>query len=131
MAKSLLVPGGVFLVGLFAQSVELHGTLDQTGGQPVLKTQDGEAVALEGVSDALKVLLDKRLEGMDLGVAGQRVGKRRFRIGPFNKKTMWVNREGKRYLITYWCPVCSIRAYTPGPCQCCQEYTELDLQEIH
>ena len=129
LLKGLLVPV-VLSLGLFAQSAELRGTLDQTGGKPVLKTQDGETVALEGVSDTLKVLLDKRLEGMDLGVAGQRVGPHTFRIGPFNKKTLWVNRDGKRYMVTYWCPVCFIRAYTPGPCQCCQRYTDLDLVEI-
>jgi hypothetical protein len=32
-------------------------------------------------------------------------------------------------MITYWCDVCSIRAYTPGPCVCCQQETTLDLRD--
>ena len=43
---------------------------------------------------------------------------------------MLVHRDGKKYTISYWCPVCSIRTYTPGKCMCCQEETHLDLEEV-
>jgi rubrerythrin len=36
-------------------------------------------------------------------------------------------REGKLYDIYYFCEICNIRAYTPGPCPCCQK--ELEFKE--
>jgi hypothetical protein len=30
-------------------------------------------------------------------------------------------------LVSYWCDICTIRSYTPGPCVCCQKDTTLDL----
>ena len=38
-------------------------------------------------------------------------------------------REGAgRKMITYWCDVCFIRAYAPGPCVCCPRETTLELR---
>src|ERR1019366_1149455 len=37
---------------------------------------------------------------------------------------------GKLKMIAYWCDVCYIRAYAPGPCVCCQKDTDLDLREL-
>jgi hypothetical protein len=36
-------------------------------------------------------------------------------------------REGKLYDIYYFCEICNIRAYAPGPCPCCQN--ELEFRE--
>ena len=38
-------------------------------------------------------------------------------------------KDGHVKVITYWCDVCSIRTYTPGPCWCCQKETLLDLRD--
>jgi len=40
-----------------------------------------------------------------------------------------VRQDGKLKLVTYWCDICAIRAYTPGPCVCCQRETTLDLRD--
>ena len=40
-----------------------------------------------------------------------------------------VHQNGKLKMITYWCDVCSIRAYAPGPCVCCQKETTLELRD--
>ena len=35
------------------------------------------------------------------------------------------HRDGKSYEVYYWCDVCTIRGFTPGPCACCQAEVEL------
>ena len=108
----------------------MEGELTKTAeGKPVLKTKDGRHIQLEGDHDTAGVVNDDRLKGSDLEVIGKLLSAHRFQIGPIHKKSMWVHRNGKRYMITYWCDLCSIRNYTPGKCQCCQEETELSLQE--
>ncbi len=99
------------------------------GGRPVLRTADGKAVYLEGDEDTTGVIHDKRLAGAELELIGEFVAPDRFRVGPIHTKSMWVHRDGKRLMITYWCALCSIRTYTPGICWCCQQETELDLRE--
>lgn len=115
---------------LAADPATLRGKLSQgSGGRPALVTASEGSIFLEGDADTMKVLADRRLHGTDFEVTGERLAANRFRVGPFHTKSMWVLRDGKRLLITYWCAVCSIRAYVPGLCQCCQEETELDLLE--
>ena len=53
----------------------------------------------------------------------------KFRVDPIHKRNMFVHKEGKRLMISYWCSVCSIRTWQPGSCLCCQDETELDLGE--
>jgi hypothetical protein len=57
-------------------------------------------------------------------------GPAQFIVDPIHTKALFVYHDGKRHTISYWCKVCSIRTYSPGPCMCCQEYTALDLQEV-
>jgi hypothetical protein len=37
-------------------------------------------------------------------------------------------KEGKKYHVDYWCSVCAITTFEPGPCPCCQE--EIQLREV-
>jgi hypothetical protein len=118
------------LAGFGAQQQTLRGLLAvDSEGHPVLKLPHGEAVRLEGDSPTRAVLADERLRGRELEVIGRKLAEGRFEVGPIHLKSMWVIENGKRLLITYWCPVCSIRTYSPGKCQCCQEETQLDLKE--
>jgi hypothetical protein len=32
---------------------------------------------------------------------------------------------GKKYAVDYWCTVCAITTFEPGPCPCCQDAIEL------
>lgn len=129
--KRFLLVLGAALAGLAAPEPQsLRGRLEaDSEGRPVLKLPGGEAVRLAGDSPTLAVLGDERLRGRQLEVIGQKLGDGRFEVGPIHLKSMWVIEDGKRLLITYWCPVCSIRTYSPGKCQCCQEETQLDLKE--
>jgi len=98
--------------------------------QPVLRTASGERVLLEADEDSLKVLRDPRLAGREMEIFGTRRGASHFRAGPFHEKNILVIKGGNKYIVTYWCDVCSIRSYTPGQCVCCQEETELDLRPM-
>ena len=109
----------------------VHGRLTQAPGKtPALVTPQGSRVFLNGDEDALSVLNDPRLSGMELEAAGQFTAPDQFTLGPFYLNSLLVRKNGKRYEVTYWCDVCSIRTYTPGKCRCCQEETELDLREV-
>jgi hypothetical protein len=91
----------------------------------------GRRVELAGEKETLAVLGDSRLIGSELELIGEFKAPGRFEIGPFyQSKSMFVHRGGKRYTISYWCEICSIRTYTPGICVCCQQETELSLQEF-
>jgi hypothetical protein len=114
-----------------ANGLPLRGELVRTSdGKPALKTKDGRLVRLEGDSDTEGVLNDERLKGADFEVIGKPSAPDVFVVGPIHEKSMWVHRDGKRLSISYWCELCSIRNYTPGKCQCCQEETELQLREV-
>lgn len=108
----------------------LTGNLSRSAdGKPVLKTKGGRTIPLEGDKDTEIVLQDDRLQGADFEVTGKFLDADRFEVGPIYRHSMLVLRGGKRFSISYWCDLCSIRNYTPGKCQCCQEETALDLRE--
>ena len=77
----------------------------------------------------IKVLKDKRLNGIDLEAAGHFTAPDHFMLDPNHARTVLVHKNGKLKMITYWCDVCSIRSYEPGPCWCCQAETVLDLRD--
>lgn len=117
------------LVPCFA--AELRGKLVQHDGKPALETAERKLVFAEGEPETIAVLTDQRLEGMELELLGDFKAPDRFAVGSFyTSKSMIVHKDGKRYTISYWCPVCSIRSYTPGKCKCCQQETHLDLEEL-
>ncbi len=130
--------GWVLLLALAAASAapppqsSLRGKLVQREGKPpAIETSGRELVAVEGEPETLAVLNDKRLAGFDIEVLGHYDPPGRFTVGPFYTSTsIIVHKDGKRYSVSYWCPVCSIRAYTPGRCVCCQQETNLDLREL-
>ncbi len=120
------------LVTVIAPQASVRGKLVQREGMPpAIETAGHELVAVEGEPETLAVLNDKRLAGFDIEILGHAGGPARFTAGPFyTSNSIIVHKDGKRYSVSYWCPVCSIRAYTPGKCVCCQQETHLDLQEL-
>jgi hypothetical protein len=105
--------------------------VQQQGKPPAIETAAHDLVAASGEPETLAVLSDKRLAGLDVELLGHYDGSGRFTVGPFYTSTsIIVHKDAKRYSVSYWCPVCSIRAYTPGKCVCCQQDTNLDLQEM-
>lgn len=118
------------MLAICGRAESIQGRLVQHEGKPpVLETADHKAVALEGDNETLSVLNDTRLANADLEAAGHFTAPGTFVIDPFHTRALRVHKDGKSLAITYWCDVCHIRTYKPGPCWCCQRETDLDLRE--
>jgi len=106
----------------------LRGKLSVREGAPAtVETPDHKVVTLDGDAVTLKVLGDERLNGFEIEARGHFKAPGRFAIDPSHTHSLLVREKGKLKLVSYWCNICSIRAYTPGPCVCCQRETTLDL----
>jgi hypothetical protein len=112
-------------------SQSITGALIEHGEKApsALRTQEGRTISLSGDEETEKVLHDPRLAGMELEALGRLTSPEQFAVEPRFEKNMFIHKDGKRLLITYWCDICSIRTYAPGVCVCCQKWTDLDLQD--
>jgi hypothetical protein len=113
-----------------APGLSVRGKLSQSPDrQPALDPPDHKLVTLEGDQPTLAVLHDERLRGDDFEALGHYRAAGNFIVDPIHNRAMFVHKDGKRLIVTYWCDVCYIRTYSPGVCWCCQKYTDLDLRE--
>ena len=110
---------------LKAESV-LSGRLVQ-GGKTALLTLEGKTIGVAGDDPTDKILHDARLNGRVFEAKGRWSGAGAFTIDPIETRSLVVLEGAKRSRVTYYCDVCSIRTYSPGPCMCCQAETRLDL----
>ncbi len=112
------------------KSETLNGKLVIVSGQPAaLETTANQRVLLDGDEPTREILTDQRLNGFEVQAKGHYTAPGRFLIDPIHTRAMMVRQDGKLKMITYWCEVCGIRAYTPGPCVCCYRETTLDLRD--
>ena len=112
------------------KSETLNGKLVLNAGKPpAIATAGDQLVQLDGDDSTRKILGDRRLNGFEVQAKGRFTAPGRFLIDPIHTTAMMVRQGGHLKTITYWCDVCSIRAYTPGPCVCCQRETTLDLRD--
>ena len=110
--------------------VPLRGKLTQSPDKkPVLDVGHGKLVYLEGDDATVAVLNDERLRGSDFEAIGHVTSPYHFDIDPITSRALFVYKDGKRKVVTYWCDVCYIRTYSPGKCVCCQKWTDLDLRD--
>jgi hypothetical protein len=85
-----------------------------------LKTAEGKFYPFLPVDTAAAIWMDERFRQRDLQVTA--------RIFPGTdfieviKLQSW--RNGKLHDLYYFCDICYITAYKPGPCECCQEPVE-------
>jgi hypothetical protein len=124
------------LATVFALAADLHAgeTLRgklvlRDGKPPVVETAEHKLVTLDGDEPTRKVLGDLRLNGFEVEAKGRFTAPDRFLIDPIHTRSMLVRQDGKLRMVTYWCDICSIRSFTPGPCVCCQRETTLDLRD--
>ena len=107
-----------------ADSQVLHGRIRQDPGKPpVVQTSDGKSYTVSGDDFTKAQMADPKLNGRDVELEGRFAGP-----GQFDALKLFTIKDGKRYKVTYWCDVCSIRTHMPGRCMCCQGETE--LQEL-
>src|SRR5258708_37931758 len=113
------------------KSENLRGKLVVRSGEtPVLETSEHKRIVLDGDTPTRKVLHDPRVSGLEGEATGHFTAPGTFLIDPQHTRALVVIDGGKRKMITYWCDVCYIRAYAPGPCVCCQKDTDLDLRDL-
>jgi hypothetical protein len=118
-----------WLPAVVLRAAEKSGVRGHVAGDLKLKLADGRVVGLSGDGDSLAVLRDERLAHDEFELLGQFTAPGAFTIDPIYLRAIFVWRGGRKYAVTYWCDVCSIRAWTPGKCQCCQEEMALDLRD--
>ena len=114
-----------------SSAVIVRGKLTVRQGKPSLvETPDNQSIELEGDESTAKVLADRRLNGFEIEAKGKFSAPGRFTVNPSHLRPLLVrDKNGQLKLATYWCEICSIRAFTPGPCACCQRNTDLDLRD--
>jgi len=126
----LLLAGAITLIAAEPKTATIEGKLVIHAGAPAaLETASGEHIELDGDTPTRKVLHDTRIDGMQAQATGHYTGPGKFLVDPQYKRALLVRKDGKLKMITYWCEVCGIRSYTPGPCVCCQGETEVDLRD--
>jgi len=101
-----------------------------SGEAPVLETAEHARIVLDGDTPTRKVLHDPRVNGFEVEARGHFTAPGKFLIDGQHTRALVVRDGGKPKMITYWCDVCYIRAYAPGPCVCCQKDTDLDLRDL-
>jgi hypothetical protein len=102
----------------------LHGKIRQERGKPpMIVTAEKKAYTVTGDDFTKAQMGDSRLNGREIEVGGHFTSATNFEAA-----RLYTLKNGKRYEITYWCDVCSIRTHMPGRCMCCQGPTE--LQEL-
>jgi len=110
------------------KSETINGKLVIVAGKPPqLITAAKLGIALDGDESTRKILGDQRLNGFDAQAQGHFTAPGKFLIDPIHTTALKVVKDGHLKMITYYCDVCNLRAYTPGPCVCCQKETTLDL----
>jgi len=112
------------------KSATVRGKLIIRAGEPaVVETAEHQRITLDGDEPTRKILHDERVNGFEMEARGHFTAPGRFTIDPQHTRSLLVKEGGRLKMITYWCDVCGIRAYAPGPCVCCQKETTLDLRD--
>ncbi len=137
-----LIRRGLCLMSLIGALVLVLGAADKvqtetirgklivrSGKASAIETPEHKLIAVDGDAPTHKVLNDKRVNGFEVEARGHFTAPDRFLINPQHTHSLMVRQDGKLKMVTYWCDVCSIRAYAPGPCVCCQRETTLDLRD--
>ena len=93
-----------------------------------LKTAAGKLHPILPTESAAALWLDERFRKLDLQIVGRSFAETEFI--EVIKLQNW--HAGKLYEPEYYCIVCNISVYKPGPCECCQdpvEYREILVTE--
>lgn len=117
------------LSGAEPEAISLRGKLIQEPGKAPAILAGEKRIALSGDDQTMKVLEDERLKDADFEVRGHFEGPEKFAVDHIHTRSLFLHKDGKRLVVSYWCDVCYIRTYSPGKCWCCQKYTDLDPVE--
>jgi hypothetical protein len=87
-----------------------------------LVDKDARLHSFDPADSSTAIFSDERVRARDLQVTARLNSKKQLEL----IKAQSI-REGKLYDIYYFCEICNIRAYAPGPCPCCRN--ELEFRE--
>ena len=87
-----------------------------------LRTSDNKLYSFLTADSLAEMFEDPIVRERTLQITGNPIGDNRLEL----IKVLSI-RDGKLYDIFYFCDVCNITAYAPGPCACCRK--EMELKE--
>jgi hypothetical protein len=87
---------------------------DDPSGGWALESKDGALHRLSPEDTRVAMLGDVRVRSHELQIVAWRYEDGRLAI-----VHLYTVVDGKRHDPYYYCPICAIRAYAPGPCWCC------------
>jgi hypothetical protein len=90
-----------------------------------VQTATGEVVVTSTDSSILHTLQDPRMNGREVRLEGKAADSPAKSLDVAHVFTI---HDGKLFRLRFYCHVCNIPATEPGPCVCCQRWT--DLEEI-
>ena len=120
--KTLVLQGRVVQLGLYLK--ETWGIpMDASSGNTtmVLVTTSGDIHPILKDERSRGYFMDNRLRGRSMELHVYKYPKLPYvrLIDAFSFK------EGRKHKVDYWCTICSISTFEPGPCPCCQDDIEL------
>lgn len=90
-------------------------------------TASGDVVVTSTDSSILHTLQDPRMNGREVRLEGQ-LQNAANAAKTLDVAHVFTLHDGKLFRLRFYCHVCNIPATQPGPCVCCQRWT--DLEEI-
>ncbi|MBI3469246.1 MAG: hypothetical protein HY000_40095 [Planctomycetes bacterium] len=104
---------------------QFHVPMDEDLGKAIMAivTDSGEVHPLIKDVRSRGFFMDKRLRDrpMELHI-------HKYSGLPFVRLIdVYSFKDGKKYKVDYWCAICAISTFQPGPCPCCQD--EIGLRE--
>ena len=91
-----------------------------------IETVDGDLVPIVEDLRGRSFRTDERLRAIDVELLVLRYDA----VSMVKILTIHKIKDGKKYLIDYWCDVCSIVMFETGPCDCCQDDNRLRMQIV-
>ena len=97
---------------------------DNDGSEPsyALETSIGKLYRFSSTDSLTKMFSDHRVRARELEITARLDSDDRLKIIRIHSV-----KAGKLYRIFYYCNICSITGFEPGPCYCC--YQEFELKE--
>jgi hypothetical protein len=125
--ESLVLRGKVVELGPHVmQAFEVPMDDDLGKATLVLVTQSGDLHAIIKDIRSRGFFLDKRLRDRDMELHVHK-----YPGLPFVRLIeVYSFKDDKKHKVDYWCTVCAISTFEPGPCPCCQEEIELREQPV-
>jgi len=125
--ESIVVRGKVIELGPYVQQT-FQVAMDDDAGKSTLAlvTSTGEVHPLVKDLRSRGFWMDKRLRDRPMELHAHR-----FPGLPFLRLIdVYSLKDGNKYRVDYWCTVCAITTFQPGPCPCCQDEIELREQLV-